>query len=155
MNRAPAGATQSLTDRLKENPISVALYEGSFESSLILTPGLRPGLLSAAIFDGSLSDPLLDKRLYAGFLLFPFYFFLFPFLFCPRETISTIRSFCTTVPVMRRLPVRTATIERITRRGQLSLVTRIAQDVISHSSPRPTCRCARSATQTSMEIIRH
>lgn len=50
---APVGATEN--SRCPRDPASVARFAGSIIFLGTITPGLRPGLLSAAVSDGLLS----------------------------------------------------------------------------------------------------
>ncbi len=146
MIRAPLGAT----DRRSLNSIwntSVALFEGSIESLLTLTPGLRPGLHSTAIFDGSLSSFFPIGIAYARSSFFPFYFFLFPSL-RRKATTRTIQNFCTPVKNMHRWPARAAIIGRTTQHSPAFPVTGTASSAIARNTRRPTLRSARSVTAT-------
>ncbi len=109
-------------------PSSAALFEGSLKFCLTLTPGLRPGLHSAAIFDGSLSDFFLVEQEPAQFCSFPFSFFLFP-LPSRRATTKTIQSFCTQASVTRRLRVPRVIIAMTIQLSQSFPVTKTALDV--------------------------
>jgi hypothetical protein len=132
---------------------SGARFAGSQIFSWRRSPGLRPGLHSVAVFDGSLRGlpnlVSMSGHPSYGFCFFPFYFFLFP-AFSRR----TIPGFCTLV---RSTPRSVATIvidARTTQRDRVFPDTRLVPAVTWDSSLRRTFRCARSATRTLTAAIR-